>query len=166
MDEQQSTTIENENLQEIKLSTLVDELEVLCVLIVDFNSLKRNGFDLSGDVATQGWEAFLNCLKWLVYPALVKDFYIHVKTTELVISSFVLGKKISNIEQSIAKMQGGRYKPYGRPWKFYWCSCWYSLQNKEENQEDPTLCGSGNHNGVSKGVFSNNFSSSLCIQAS
>lgn len=61
-----------ECILKISLSTLVDELEGLCETIVDFDNLKKNGFDFSGDVATQGWEVHFNSLKGPVYPALVK----------------------------------------------------------------------------------------------
>ena len=36
------------------LLTPVDNLEVICELIIDFESLKENGFDLYEDVTTQG----------------------------------------------------------------------------------------------------------------
>lgn len=60
-----------EDISDISLSTPVDELEVLFETIVDFDNLKKNGFDLSIDVATHGWEVYFNKLKGSVYPALV-----------------------------------------------------------------------------------------------
>lgn len=53
MVEQHSTTNENESLPKITLSTPVDELQVLCEFIMDFDSFKLNGFDLTGYVVTQ-----------------------------------------------------------------------------------------------------------------
>ncbi|XP_050876619.1 uncharacterized protein LOC127080334 [Lathyrus oleraceus] len=60
-----------EGIPEISLSTPVDQLEVLCETIVDFYNLKRNGLDLSGDVATQGCEVYFNELNGPIYLALV-----------------------------------------------------------------------------------------------
>lgn len=56
------------------------------------------------DMSLLNWEPFFNRLKRLVYPALVKDFLIHDNTTDLMIYSFILGRKISITEQSIAKL--------------------------------------------------------------
>lgn len=61
-----------EGILKISLSTQVDELESLYETIVDFDNLKQNGFDLSDDVVTQGWEVYFNSLKGPVYPTLVK----------------------------------------------------------------------------------------------
>lgn len=105
MVEQQNTTNEIESLPEITLSTPIDEIEVLFESILYFYNLKLNGFDLTKDVASQGWESFFDRLKWHVYPTFVKDFWIHAKTTDNMISSFFfMGKKISFTEKSIAKL--------------------------------------------------------------
>ena len=37
------------------LITPINSLEVLCELIIDFESMKENGFDLTTNVAIQGW---------------------------------------------------------------------------------------------------------------
>lgn len=63
-----------EEIPKISLSTPVTKLEVLCESILDFENLKLNGFDLTSDVVTQGWEDFFNRLKGPVYSALVKYF--------------------------------------------------------------------------------------------
>ena len=61
-----------EGLQEITLSTLVIELKVLCEMIIDFDNIKANGFDLTEGVKFQGWEEFFNHPKGPVYPDLAK----------------------------------------------------------------------------------------------
>ena len=42
------------------LLTLIDSLEVLCELIVDFESMKENGYDLTPDVEFQGWTKYFD----------------------------------------------------------------------------------------------------------
>ena len=56
------------------LLTLVDSLEVLCELIIDFESLKENGFDLSEDVTAQGWNRYFDRLLGPIFHILVKEF--------------------------------------------------------------------------------------------
>ena len=41
------------------LLTPIDSLEFLCELIVDFVSMKENGYDLTPDVEFQGWTKIL-----------------------------------------------------------------------------------------------------------
>lgn len=43
-------------IPKISLSTPVIDLEVLCESVVGFENLKLNGFNLTNDVASQGWE--------------------------------------------------------------------------------------------------------------
>lgn len=93
MVEQQNTTNEIESLPKITLSTPIDEIEVLFESILYFYNLKLNGFDLTRDVASQGWESFFDRLKWHVYPTFIKDFWIHAKTIDNMISSFFYGKE-------------------------------------------------------------------------
>ena len=56
------------------LLTLVDNLEVLCELIVDFESLQENGFNLYEDVTAQGWNKYFDRLFGPTFPILVKEF--------------------------------------------------------------------------------------------
>ena len=42
------------------LLTLIDSLEVLCELIVDFERMKENGYDLTLDVEFQGWKKYFD----------------------------------------------------------------------------------------------------------
>ena len=43
-------------------------LEVLCELIVDFESMKENGYDLTPDVEFQGWKKYFDRLIGPVFP--------------------------------------------------------------------------------------------------
>ena len=54
--------------------TSVDNLEVLCELIVDFESLQENGFNLYEDVTAQGWNRYFDRLLGPNFPILVKEF--------------------------------------------------------------------------------------------
>ena len=56
------------------LLTLVDNLEVLCELIVNFESLQENGFNLYEDVSAQGWNRYFDRLLGPTFPILVKEF--------------------------------------------------------------------------------------------
>ena len=56
------------------LLTPIDNLEVLSELIIDFESLKEKGFNLSEDVNAQGWNIYFDRLLGLTFPILVKEF--------------------------------------------------------------------------------------------
>ena len=56
------------------LLTPINNLEVLSELIVDFNSLQENGFNLSEEVKAQGWNRYFDRLLGLTFPILVKEF--------------------------------------------------------------------------------------------
>ena len=56
------------------LLTLVDNLEVLCELIIDFKNLQENGFNLYEDVTAQGWNKYFDRLLGPTFPILVKVF--------------------------------------------------------------------------------------------
>ena len=84
----------------------VESLEVLSELMVDFENLRENGFDLFPAVKFQGWESFFDRLIGPVFPHLVKKFWIHAIATPKVILSFVMGKEISITENQIRKLLG------------------------------------------------------------
>lgn len=101
---QKGTIIDPNRFLMTTLYILVPELEVLCESIVDFDNLKLNEFDLFEDIAKQKWESFFNRLKGLVYPNLIKYFWLNAKVLDLVISSFVLGNNITISKKSLAKL--------------------------------------------------------------
>ena len=74
-----SSTINEERYDEPTRTILtpVDSLEVLCELIVDFESMKEDGYDLTPDVEFQGWTKYFDRLIGPVFPKLVKEFWIH-----------------------------------------------------------------------------------------
>ena len=63
------------------LLTPVKNLEVLSELIIDFGSLKENGFDLTEEVRAQKWERYFDRLVGPTFPMLVKEFWIHAKAS-------------------------------------------------------------------------------------
>lgn len=81
-----------------------DILEVLGELLVDFKNLKDNGTGLLSAIKFQGWENFFNRLQDPIYFNLVKDFWIHVKSSSFQVISFVFRKKIVISEKLIAKL--------------------------------------------------------------
>ena len=86
------------------LLTLVDNVEVLCELTVDFESLQENGFNLCEDVTTQGWNKYFNRLLGPNFPILVKEFWIHATSSNQQVMSYVTGNKIVIIEDLIGKL--------------------------------------------------------------
>ena len=86
------------------LLTPIDSLEVLCELIVDFVSMKENGYDLTSDVEFQGWGKYFDRLIGQVFPKLVKEFWIHATTSNHKVMSYVMGKKIIITEDLIGKL--------------------------------------------------------------
>lgn len=56
------------------LLTPINNLEVLCEIMVDFKILTENGFDLLPAVEFQGCSKFFDRLIGQVYPHLVKEF--------------------------------------------------------------------------------------------
>lgn len=74
---------------------------VLCETIFDFKNLKDNGFNLSETLELQGWKAFFEELTGLVYPVLVKQFWVHATSEKDTITSYVMNRKIFITEESI-----------------------------------------------------------------
>ena len=69
-----SSTVEQYKEPSRTLLTPIDSLEVLCELIIDFESMKENGFDLTADVAIQGSNMYFDRILGPVFPILVKEF--------------------------------------------------------------------------------------------
>ncbi|KAI5444921.1 hypothetical protein KIW84_013267 [Lathyrus oleraceus] len=90
-----------EGIPELTLNTHVDELMVLCETTVDFENVKENGFDFFDTLAFQGWNSFFERLKGLVYPVLVKQFWVHATMVKETITAYVMNRKIVITENSI-----------------------------------------------------------------
>ena len=67
-----SSTAERYEEPSRTLLTPIDSLEVLYELIVDFESMKENGYDLTPNVELQGWTKYFDRLLGPVFPRLVK----------------------------------------------------------------------------------------------
>src|SRR3954465_7603110 len=80
------------------------ELEVLCESAVDINNLKANGFQCDARILEQGWSKYLDRLVGPIYPALVKDFWVHATVTPTAIISFALGHEVVITEKLIRKL--------------------------------------------------------------
>lgn len=86
------------------LTTPINELEVLCELLVGFENLKDNGLNLLSVVKFQGWEKYFDHLQGPIFFHLVREFWIHSKTSVFQVTSFVMGKKIVSNKKLIAKL--------------------------------------------------------------
>ena len=94
---------------EVPLRTLltpIKNLEVLSEIIVDFNSLKENGFDLSEEIQAQGWEKYFDRLVGPTFPILVKEFWIHASSSSHQVTSYIMGKKVVMTADHIARLIG------------------------------------------------------------
>ncbi|XP_058760780.1 uncharacterized protein LOC131634140 [Vicia villosa] len=80
------------------------ELEVLCESSVDFENLRIHGFNTNAETMEQGWSNYLERLVGPIYPALVKDFWVHATVTPIAIISFVLGHEVVITEKLIRKL--------------------------------------------------------------
>ena len=76
------------------LITPIENLEVLSELIIDFESLQENGFNLYEDVTAQGWNRYFDRLLGPTFPILIKEFWIHATSSNHQVTSYVMGKKI------------------------------------------------------------------------
>ena len=55
------------------------ELIFLSEKMIDFDSLKANGFDVKQYFSTQGWDKYFNMLNGPIYPDLLKKFWMKAK---------------------------------------------------------------------------------------
>src|SRR4051812_1640787 len=69
-----------------------DELEVICELMVDFDSIEEHEYHLKEDIIFQGWTSLFAEFYGPVYPDLVKEFWVHAVVAPNSILSFVHGK--------------------------------------------------------------------------
>ena len=102
------------------LLTPVDNLEVLSELIIDFESLQENGFNLYEDVTAQGWNRCFDRLLGPTFPILVKEFCIHATSSNHQVTSYVMGKKIVRIEDLIGKLIRSEERRVGKECRSRW----------------------------------------------
>lgn len=98
--------------------------------MVYFENLMENKFDLTSQVAAQGWETYFDRLKGPVYPSLVKDFWKQAVVTPSEIKSSVMGKPISISERSIAQL----YKHDGKGKRCYRTTHFDDKLHRDVNQ--------------------------------
>lgn len=72
--------------------------------MVDVDVLIENGYDSTEAIRTQGWESYIERLKGPVYTELVRQFWIFASTTNLQVTSYVLGHKVTIFEKFVAKL--------------------------------------------------------------
>ena len=68
--------------------------------------MEENGFDLTADVAIQGWNMYFDRLLDPVFPILVKELWIHATSSNHQVTSYVIGKNIAITKDMIAKLIG------------------------------------------------------------
>src|SRR3954462_14055363 len=89
-----------------------DELEVICELMVDFDSLEEHNFRLKEDILFQGWTSLFAEFCGPVYPDLVKEFWVHAVVAPKSILSFVHGKFVV-VTENILRMMFDLKDPEG-----------------------------------------------------
>src|SRR4051812_37241466 len=80
------------------------DLEVICELMVDFDSIEEHGFHIKEDIIFQGWTSLFAELYGPVYPNLVKEFWVHAVVAPKSILSFVHGKFVVVTENILRTM--------------------------------------------------------------
>src|SRR4051812_29410370 len=96
----------------ISCSIPKNELEVICELTVDFDSLEKHEFHLKEDMLFQGWTSLFSEFCGPVYPKLVKEFWVHVVVSPKSILSFVHGKFVV-VTENILRMMFELRNPKG-----------------------------------------------------
>src|SRR3954471_3153250 len=88
------------------------ELEVICELMVDFDSVEEHDFHLKEDIIFQGWTSLFAEFCGPVYPDLVKEFWVHAVVAPKSILSFVHGKFVV-VTENILRMMFDLRNPEG-----------------------------------------------------
>src|SRR3954465_4144031 len=89
-----------------------DKLEVLCELMVDFDSIEEHEFHLKEDIIFQGWTSLFAEFCGPVYPDLVKEFLGHAVVAPKSILSFIHGKFVV-VTENILRMMFDLRNPEG-----------------------------------------------------
>ncbi|XP_058766930.1 uncharacterized protein LOC131640548 [Vicia villosa] len=84
----------------------LNELEVICEMMVDFDNLEAHEIHLKDAMTFQGWQAFFYGLCGPDYPDLVKEFWVHATVMPKAILSVVHGERISITENLLRKLFG------------------------------------------------------------
>src|SRR3954469_1436283 len=89
-----------------------NDLEVICELMVDFDSLEEHNFRLKEDIIFQGWASLFSEFCGPVYPDLIKEFWVHAVVAPKSILSFVHGKFVV-VTENIPRMMFDLKNPEG-----------------------------------------------------
>ncbi|XP_058782227.1 uncharacterized protein LOC131656544 [Vicia villosa] len=84
----------------------LNELEVICEMMVDFDNLEAHDIHLKEAMTFHGWQAFFYGLCGPVYPDLVKEFWVHATLMPKANLSIVHGERISITENLLRKLFG------------------------------------------------------------
>ncbi|KAL5075944.1 hypothetical protein RYX36_014928 [Vicia faba] len=103
---QESVQFLKKNRVVVILKKTLAVIKELCELLIDFESMKENDFDLTADVEFQGWNIYFDRLLGPVFLKLVKELWIHGSSSNHQATSYVMGKKIAITEELIAKLIG------------------------------------------------------------
>ncbi|XP_058747225.1 uncharacterized protein LOC131620242 [Vicia villosa] len=84
----------------------LEQLEVICELMVDFENLEKHDIHLTENMVFQGWGDFFYGLCGPVYPDLVKEFWVHATVMPKAILSIVHSELFSITENLLRKLFG------------------------------------------------------------
>ncbi|XP_058745806.1 uncharacterized protein LOC131618645 [Vicia villosa] len=84
----------------------LDELEVICEMMVDFDNLEAHDIHLTDDIIFQGWQTFFYGLCGPVYLDLVKELWVHATVMPKAILSIAHGELFSITKNLLRKLFG------------------------------------------------------------
>ncbi|XP_058760657.1 uncharacterized protein LOC131634008 [Vicia villosa] len=85
---------------------LLELLEVICELMVDFENLEKHDIHLTKNMVFQGWGDLFYGLCGPVYPDLVKELWVYATVMPKAILSIVHGELFSITENLLKKLFG------------------------------------------------------------
>src|SRR4051812_17385095 len=79
----------------------MEDLEVICELMVDFDNLEEHEFHVKDNMVFQGWSSFFHEYCGPVYPDLVKEFWVYASIIPKAVVSFVHGRFFAITEDTL-----------------------------------------------------------------
>ncbi|XP_058733439.1 uncharacterized protein LOC131605057 [Vicia villosa] len=108
--QQQQQQVQDQQQQQLVLQKIclipMDDLEVICEMMIDFDNLEENDIHLKENMIFQSREAFFYSLCGPVYPDLVNEFWVHATIMPKSILSIVHGEAIIITENLLRKLFG------------------------------------------------------------
>lgn len=100
-------TLATKPQQYLDLSSSIDKMNVLGEILVDFENLRGNIYDLYDVLRTKQWKTYFDRLNRPIYPEIVKDFWVHAYVSDnRMICSKVSGQSICIIKEDISLLIG------------------------------------------------------------